>query len=1029
MRFVRTATAAVLMATASGVWAQDVAPDVAADADAAVEVEQAVAPELAAQSLRLDLLLGDLSVAWPGTLQGPVWTFEPRPGRELVVLPIALDPQASGLTLEDPAFSLQAARFVGWMLPDDAAGGGRGAESTGPSDAELMDLGRLLTQADDDASARRGSGDAADEAAAAGGIPEGAPRAARSLELLPDGRVGWMPDRSLPGTVQTSGNPPTLADAYRLKLDPEQVRAMRPERPARPARNAGEDRRTYDLRVRESNAQYRDQSVGFRSMTEALRALPDRFEARRPAVVGAVFEANASRDVSLRGHPAGRWLVVRNDMATLGRLAAAGGASRGSADAGGLTAEQAADVATLARVAADGHPWAQRAAAQALAGSGLLAVAGPGDHDPVGTVARRLLSSDDVLARNRVVFALAQLESVTPGVAELLASASKSGDDPAVDAAAVRAWLAVQVAGPEAEAGAAPRRGRGAIDLPAVGRVVTATNAMLQAADGPDAGAVVRGALAATVGAASGRRRGGPDEVEAALIDGVSFAGLGPDRFATTAAAVLETADRYPVVAGGWLDRHLLGSADVGQVEQTLDLLIAAPQPTPDPESDLSSGLPLSSARHALFVQLNSDNPALREKSWKALPRFTLSAGGGRGDAADDDPAVVLDAVLSAALSQPTTPASLAPFLTQQLDRQPNDRALGPAVIRGLVQVTAQGDAASSQQAAQALLGSKQNVASALDALDADGRARFAGRMYDRLTGSLSPVTGLIRADGSTLTRFLSEAMSEGRLPDAADWAQAAGREATLFGQATGSDDALARASIAALAALAGADTAGQLASVAAFEGRRRGMTPDEFGGAWAQVRQVIFTSRLAEAAGDYRLVVTLRGRALAVADGGGLVSDPVLGKDTRAAPGDDADASGAADPAAEAEERLVLGVVELVADGATVRLGAGTPEIVVPDDRLAIRLPSPGDLKNFEVDALQDLPLERIEGPLDLLPDGQGVWSGGADLVNGRHFELRLEPHEASPAKEAGDGKEGVEENAAGQAPPSAAGGTSSGG
>ena len=72
MRFVRTAAAAVLMATASGVWAQDVAPDVAADADAAVEVEQAVAPELAAQSLRLDLLLGDLSVAWPGTLQGPV---------------------------------------------------------------------------------------------------------------------------------------------------------------------------------------------------------------------------------------------------------------------------------------------------------------------------------------------------------------------------------------------------------------------------------------------------------------------------------------------------------------------------------------------------------------------------------------------------------------------------------------------------------------------------------------------------------------------------------------------------------------------------------------------------------------------------------------------------------------------------------------------------------------------------------------------------------------------------------------------
>jgi len=317
------------------------------------------------------------------------------------------------------------------------------------------------------------------------------------------------------------------------------------------------------------------------------------------------------------------------------------------------------------------------------------------------------------------------------------------------------------------------------------------------------------------------------------------------------------------------------------------------------------------------------------------------------------------------------------------------------------VRVTAEGDIRSARRAARVLLGSGRRVADALDALDADGRARFAGRLYDRLAGSLSPVTGLIRADGTALTRFLGEALANGDLPDAAAWARAAGSEDALFGYATGADDALARAAIAGLAALAGADVPKQLAAASSFEGRRRGMRPGQFGAAWADVRQVIFTARLAEAAGDYRMLVTLRGRRPATADGGGIASDPVLGTDP--------DANRSAGDV-EHEERFVLGVVELVADGGTVRLGAGTPEITVPDDHLAIRLPSPGDLKNLEVEELQDLPLERIDGALDLLPDGHGGWSGGADLADGRRFELRLEPHTRAVHEQASQPKDAEE-------------------
>ncbi len=948
--------------------ASEGAPEAASEGDAQID------PEVAAQSLCLKGLLGEVSAVRQATLQGPVWGFEPGPGRALVVLPIAIDPEVSGLMLDAPAFSVQSARFVGWMLPDAVQAVRGDSGDRVPTDAQVLDLNRLLAAADGEAQVMGKD----DEVMAPGAeLPAGVPLMARSLELLPDGRVGWMMSRSLPGQVRASANPPTPLDGYRLKLDPEQVRAMKPERPSRPAREVGEDRRAYDLRVRQGNEVFRSQSTGFRGMTAAVRALPDRFEMKRPAVVGAVFEASDSGDLVVRGHEAGRWPVPREILASLGRMASARGATRSRGATPGLTAEQASDVRLLRDVVAHGHPWSERAAALALAGSGYLVLTGPGDDDPVAGVAQGLLASEDPVVRNRTVHALARLESPTPGVVGLLAQASAGGAGPAVDAVAVRMYLAMQMAG---EAGESARGS--AADPAAAVRVVDAANKMLGAVDGPDPAAVVREVLGAA----------GRSGLEAAaLIEGVRFAGLSADRFAAAAGAVVDSAALHPAVAGGWLNRQMLGSADRGQVEQTLDLLNAVPAAAEGDGAaeDAGMGLPLDSVRHALLGVLRSEDAALRAKGWQALRCFELTEADRRAaadatDAADDGPVQALEALLDAGLVTAGTPESLVPFLGVQSERDP----VGAAVTRALVRVVAQGDARAGRLAAQALVGSTRRVAAALDALDADGRGRFAARLYDRLAQGLMPAAGLIRAEGSAQTRFLAEELAQGRTPDAAAWAKAAGGEQTLYGHATGSDDALARGAIAALAAAAGGDTTHQLAAVAALDGRRAAMSPAEFGQAWAQVRQVIFTARLAQAAGAYRLVVTLRGQRPATADGGGLASDPVLGTDPAAA-ADKTDAQGQDVP----EESHVLGVVELIADGGTVRLGAGTPEITVPDDRLAIRLPSPGDLKDLQVDALQDLPLERIEGPLDLLPDGQGGWAGGADLVDGRRFELRLEP------------------------------------
>ena len=824
------------------------------------EVADPAAPDMAVQSLRLDRLLGDVSTAMPASLtSGPVWTFTPAEGRALVVLPIAVNPAAAGVKLSTPAITLQGGRFVAWVLPEDAASGRRGGrrpEDAGPTDAQLMDLGGLLAKADDDAAKMMDDAAAGDAAGAAGDasdvLPEGAPRAARSLELLAGGRVAWMPERSLPGTIQPAGNPPTPVDAYRLKLDPQRVRDLRPVRPERLARNEGESRRDFDARVRAGTQVFRDQTTAYRGLTEALRELPERFETRRPAVISAVFELNnAAADLVFRGHPAGRWAVSRGDLETLGRLATAGGGQGGRGGSAppdsGLTPEQTADVATLSRVAADGHPWGQRAAARALAGSGLLTLAGPGDHDAVGAVARRLLKSDDAVARNATVYALTQLPA-SRGVAELLAAAwSQEGTgDPGVTAAAVRAWLAVEMVGNDAAASDGRRRGA-APDVPAVERAVASANLMLADPAGPDPGVVVRQLLAVTAGTSSGGRGDDAAAAAAALVDGLKLTGLAGARFDAAATAVIESAPRYPGVAGAWLNRQLLGSADRGQVEQTLDLLdqavrmaSAAAAANAKQKAMMTAddgagegaaagparpGLPLGTPDHALFGLLNAEDAGLRAKAWAALPAFVLPEGRGRrgAAAAETDPAALLDAVLNAALVRATTPAPLVPFLL----RQPEADPLGSVVTRALVRVTAQGDTPSARQAAQALLGTDRNVTEAIGALNADDRARFAARLYDRVSGSLSPVTGLIRAEGSTMTRFLAGAMAESRLPDPAEWAEAVGRETTLYGYATDADDGLARGAIAALAALAGGNTPQQLAAVAAFEGRRDGMSAE----------------------------------------------------------------------------------------------------------------------------------------------------------------------------------------------------------
>ncbi|MEO1237477.1 MAG: hypothetical protein AAFX76_11880, partial [Planctomycetota bacterium] len=156
---------------------------------------------------------------------------------------------------------------------------------------------------------------------------------------------------------------------------------------------------------------------------------------------------------------------------------AGGAGARGAATGDGVfTAEENVAMARLSALAADPHPWTQRLLATAVAASGYPGRAVVGDA--AFRLTEQLLASPLDLARNRMVYALATTEPATPAVASLLEAAARRTGDPAIQLAALRSQLAVQLGD------AAGAQG--------VANAAALVNGLIADADGPDAGVVVR---------------------------------------------------------------------------------------------------------------------------------------------------------------------------------------------------------------------------------------------------------------------------------------------------------------------------------------------------------------------------------------------------------------------------------------------------------------------------------------------------------------------------------------------------------
>lgn len=997
------AAAAVAMGIAAGFAGESRAQQAPPAADGA-----GPGAELPGVELRRDLMLTEARVLGD-KVDGPVWSLSPGAGRRLLQLPVRVVPGRDRGVLGDPGLNVAGGRFLVWQLPEGESmdtrsrGRGRARPTDEPTDAQLLhQLAGLLT-----GNVEPGVPEDARAEPAAVGLPEvpiEAPRLTRELIVLPAGtednpsdtpRVAWDLARNIPGEVKSAS-----ADArypYPLLLDRGQLDALEPKRPDQMQRNQGESSREFNARKRESDAAYRQQSLEYRDLQHRVRSLPERFEQDLPEVVWAVYEISAYSDGwELWAGEAGPWTMKFADWELLTELAAGSGRGGNATGDGAFSVEELRDISQLAGIARDPHPWTQQVLATAVANSSLPGKAA--ENDAAAKLMAVVLAGSDPLARNRMVYALARVEPATPAAAALLKDAARNTNDPAIQLAALRAELGVQLADDPARRGGA--RGAG------VAGAIGVTNDILAAPDGPDAGLVIQQLLAVI-----------PDtpEADAAVVGGVRFDRLPPPRFDAAVAAALRAAGDRPAVVGGWLNHQLLGSSDAEVVRRTLDLLIRADEPAPvvstlarglrglvfggpaveedtlDGASDpvdltITAGLPLDSANHAIFKLLNSGDPELRKQGWLVLRHFELTDQVPARRRGQPDPAAQgnldpLSMIVDAGLGRPDTPSSLVPFLARQPDQE---RANGP-----LVRVVVRGNPAASRRALRALRGSERSFGPALGELSPDDRETFAARVYNDLGDGTEPVVGLMRADtagrGGVVVWFADE-LAAGVLPAPAAWAEAAGGEASLMQSAVSSDEKLAAGAVAALTAAAGGDRDLQYKMIGRFKDQRTTLSPTAMGEAWKDARKDIYTQRLAGAAGEYRLVMTVSGEA--PADGGaGLATDPLLGQDPSVFQ-QQAEAG-----AADTTRRTVLGVYKLVADGQSIKFVSGVPELDVPEDRLAIRIKNPSQLKTFGAEELKTLPLDRATQPLDLLPEDGGAWRGQMTLADGRGFELVMEP------------------------------------
>ncbi|MEM6393029.1 MAG: hypothetical protein AAF797_09675 [Planctomycetota bacterium] len=873
-------------------------------------------------------------------------------------------------------------------------------------------------------------------------LPEGAPQLMRQFTLKPGGRLAYDLERRVPGMAFATGD-----SLYLILLDrekAEQLRPVRPERPARQANASREQRQQAELRYREELAKFRQESLEHRDLMRRVLDLPDEFEVDAPPRIYMVMERQTRIDtLAFSGPSPLPWELAVADLEALRMLAGAGASrrSRGGGQADAATAEQA-----LLRVARQTHPFSQQLAAYTLLEGDLLKDATAGDV--VENAALALLETGEPTAQRVVALAAARVLPPNSVSAKVLTAAA-TGELAGLGLASLEARLAVDAEGTEP-------------DLAAMVR--TASNAAVDP-DGPDPKGVMITLFQAMTPANTTRRS--PQSTASlannpALLNAAqafAFDGVPDDRRAGVIEGIVAAAPHAPLAAY-WLDQTLLRSQDPSWFKGSLQTLAKtrvihdalqpesdaqttppAPPPTESAPVTLDKPIVLTHREHGLLQALRSSDQATRELAWAALGPFEIPATPGRsnprGSAAGTDPGLSLFMTIVAdAIELTPTPPAVVAFAANQSGAEGTD---------ALVSLMLGEDEQASRAAALALIGSEREIAPLIAGLAPAVRHRFAdqvvtvaasptneqgpaARLTPEAAEDVKRVTGLMRQltaarPGSTgfgVGWFCSE-VSAGRVPTLEQWvdqsvnaqdprrgADTTGpiRAAPLLALTATPDIVLAEAALTALTLAVGGDLsmAEQVKAEAMALPERTDAVMNEF---WQATLAELIASKLADAAGPYRLVV--RVEPPDPRDAGANDRTPPATGNRLAAPrslaqrlteraaentnpaGDDPTIT---EPASPPATEIDLGILPLsLSATGQPSLGVDGLNLTAPPDYLAIRLEDVSTLNSFGRPEIARLPIEFRRDAIDLVPVEDDQWRGSLTLDTGERLTLELIP------------------------------------
>lgn len=893
-------------------------------------------------------------------VEDAVWQVPSVPGRQLVMVPLLVGPSDQPVVLDaSSSLRLVGGRLVAWLLEVDPS-------SISPV-MEPQEWERW-----------KSSWPATGQLPAVAGVAAGGdvPRMMRKLVRLPDGRWSWELERAIAGASLKE----QADQLYVYKIKPDLLDRKLPAKPKIDPPPAGESREAKAARLQKLQQevdQYRQQEKAIGQMKLLAIRLPERFVAPAWGRAWAVLEVRSGfSDWTLEGPSPLPWKINLSAWQTLRGLKPGDGSGNGRSSGGifGWTGG-AGDSQVMVQLQAireltqsPNHPLNHRMAAQALADSGLLVKASKGDMAYQSALA--IFDGPDSPAKQLLVRKLFQPPAGELEVAIALAESALQSDDPLLLMALVES-LGAKSASTQESSRLSDRDVKLAMLLRASQRLMAwpsepplleLMQQLVQVSqDHPLWLAKLAGDLP------------------------LLTRSMPPKRQAGVIGQVIHLAQLQAPLAERWLDEQLLNgqSATAAQIRLTLTELAQAAQ-----ERSPQGLIRLDSVRHGLLTCLSSSDASTAALAWRALACFTLAGENPSGRATASSAAAngeILSAIMQSAWKQKSLPSSLGTFLSHLPD--------SPWTTAALMQVAAYGPQDSSSAAAKLLLtgsasGSSRRLDGAILLIGPPERYALAARLYGWQHQPVPTAAFLLldRHPRSPVAIWFAGQLMAGRLPEASAWLAGGGGQANLLPYLWSSDANLALGAASALAAsVDGSDE--QAKTFLADLRQSNNQSPEYAQAQWHRFRHSLLMQRLAKADGYYRLIIRL------------WASDP------RESLAGGSALSGAGEmaphPSAKAAQgplmQQSLGVIRLFADGQSVRLANQAINVSVPSDMLALRIEKPVDLKNLNNAQVARLPLEKLSGPIDLLPveqvGGGGGWLGQVVLTDGQRLELFLQP------------------------------------